>query len=509
MRLPALLAEEARRFATDRPAPKALAGAPSVAAVLNLQDVTIKGLASDSRMVEPGQLFAALSGTQADGHIFIPQAIEKGAVAILGSSTAEAYAQLVPVIIDAAPRRRLAQLAACFFGAQPAFTAAVTGTNGKTSIASFTRQIWDRLGIRAASLGTLGLESAGRWPKSTLTTPDAITLHRLAAELARGSVDHLVVEASSHGLDQERLSGLTIKAAAFSNISRDHFDYHGSYQAYFMAKRKLFAERLEQGGTAVLNADIEEFDVLARVAAKRGCEVVDFGSKARCLTLVERRPELAGQTIEIEAMGRRHRFRTGLVGDFQAHNILAALGLAVAGGAPLELALEALAELRGVPGRMQLVAQHPLGAPAFVDYAHTPDALAKALEALRPHTKGRLHVVFGCGGNRDKGKRPLMGEIAGRLADCVWVTDDNPRDEEPARIRREVLEALAGRSTPVTEIGDRAAAIRAAFAALERGDVLVVAGKGHEVGQIVGETTLPFDDASEIKAALAGLEPVG
>lgn len=501
MRLPALLAEEARRF------PPRSGAAP--ATVLNLQEVTVKGLAADSRMVEPGQLFAALSGTQADGHIFIPEALEKGAVAVLGTATAEAYAQLVPVIVDPEPRRRLAQLAACFYGAQPAFTAAVTGTNGKTSIASFTRQLWDRLGIRAASLGTLGLESAGRWPKSTLTTPDAITLHRLAAELARGGVDHLVVEASSHGLDQERLSGLAIKAAAFSNISRDHFDYHGSFQAYFMAKRKLFAERLEPGGTAVLNADIEEFGVLARVARKRGCEVVDFGSGATALKLVDRRPELTGQVLEIEALGRRHRFRTGLVGAFQPHNVLAALGLAVAGGAPLEQALEALAELRGAPGRMQLVARHPLGAPAFVDYAHTPDALAKALEALRPHTRGRLFVVFGCGGNRDRGKRPLMGEVAGRLADRIWVTDDNPRDEDPARIRREILEALTGKCDGVVEIGDRAAAIRAAFAALEPGDVLIVAGKGHELGQIVGDTTLPFDDASEIKAALAAMERVG
>jgi len=502
LRLPALLAEEARRFGQRDPAAGRVA-------VLNLQDVTVKGLASDSRKVEPGQLFAALSGTQADGHIFIPEAIEKGAVAVLGSSSVEAYAQLVPVVIDPEPRKRLAQLAACFFGAQPTFTAAVTGTNGKTSIASFTRQIWDRLGIRAASLGTLGLESAGRWPKSTLTTPDAITLHRLAAELARAGVDHLVVEASSHGLDQERLSGLEVKAAAFSNISRDHFDYHGSYQAYFMAKRKLFAERLAPGGVAVLNADIEEFGVLSRVATKRGCEVVDFGTAAQRLKLLDRRPEVAGQTVEIAAMGRRHRFKTGLVGAFQAHNILAALGLSVAGGAPLEQALEALTELRGAPGRMQLVARHPLGAPAFVDYAHTPDALAKALEALRPHTKRRLMVVFGCGGNRDKGKRPLMGEVAGRLADRVWVTDDNPRDEAPARIRAEILAALAGRGGAVTEIGDRAAAIRAAFAALEPGDVLLVAGKGHEVGQIVGEVTLPFDDASEIKAALASLERVG
>ncbi len=498
MRLPALLAEEARRFPLGTTA--------ASGRVLNLQDVTIKGLASDSRHVEPGQLFAALSGTQADGHIFIPEAIQKGAVAVLGSSTAEAYAQLVPVIIDENPRRRLAQLAASFFGRQPAFTAAVTGTNGKTSIASFTRQIWDRLGIRAASLGTLGLESAGRWPKSSLTTPDAITLHRLAAELAKGGVDHLVVEASSHGLDQERLSGLAIQAAAFSNISRDHFDYHGSFDAYLAAKTRLFSERLARGGVAVLNADSPEFDGLARLARSRAAEVVDFGKAGKALRLIDRQPELTGQILELEAMGRRHRFRSGLVGAFQAHNVLAALGLALAGDARLGLALEALAELRGAPGRMQLVARHPKGAPAFVDYAHTPDALAKALEALRPHTKGRLAVVFGCGGNRDRGKRPLMGRLAVELADLVYVTDDNPRHEDPAAIRREIQAPLAAAAGKVVEIGDRASAIRTAFSVLEPGDVLVVAGKGHEVGQIVGDETLPFDDASEIKAALAALE---
>jgi UDP-N-acetylmuramoyl-L-alanyl-D-glutamate--2,6-diaminopimelate ligase len=503
LRLPALLAEEARRF-PDGSRPASTVGNPP--RVLNLQDVTIKGIASDSRSVEPGQLFAALSGTQADGHIFIPEALKKGAVAVLGSPSAEAYAQLVPVIIDANPRRRLAQLAACFFGSQPAFVAAVTGTNGKTSIASFTRQIWDRLGIRAASLGTLGLESAGRWPKSTLTTPDAITLHRLAAELAKGGVDHLVVEASSHGLHQERLAGLTIDAAAFSNISRDHFDYHGSFEAYLAAKTRLFSECLRAGGTAVLNADSPEFEGLARIAKSRGAEVIDFGTTAKALRLVDRQPELTGQVLEIEAMGKRHRFRSGLVGAFQAHNVLAALGLAVAGDAPLGLALEALAELRGAPGRMQLVARHPNGAPAFVDYAHTPDALAKALEALRPHTKGQLAVVFGCGGNRDRGKRPLMGKLAVELADLVYVTDDNPRHEDPSAIRREIQAPLAGDTGKVVEIGDRAAAIRTAFAALGPGDVLVVAGKGHEVGQIVGDETLPFDDASEIKAALAALE---
>ncbi|MEZ5865153.1 MAG: UDP-N-acetylmuramoyl-L-alanyl-D-glutamate--2,6-diaminopimelate ligase [Geminicoccaceae bacterium] len=500
MRLPALLAEEARREAARGHQPAA------DARVLSLAPVTITGIAFDSRKVEPGNLFAALSGTVADGHIFIPEAVRRGAVAVLGTTAAEAYAQLVPVIIDPDPRRRLATLAAAFYPGQPAFTAGVTGTNGKTSIASFTRQIWDRLGIRAASLGTLGLEGRGRWPSVSLTTPDAVTLHRVAAELVRGGVGHLVVEASSHGLDQQRLAGLDIHAAAFSNMSRDHFDYHGSYHDYFMAKRRLFTECLVPGGTAVLNADSPEFSTLVKICNKRGCPVVAFGEAGADLKLLGRQPDLTGQVLEIAVHGRTHRLRTRLVGAFQAHNVLAALGLAVAGGAPLEQAVEALAELRGAPGRMQLIVRHPTGAPAFVDYAHTPDALAKALDALRPHTKGRLHVVFGCGGNRDKGKRPLMGEVAVERADRVWVTDDNPRNEDPVVIRRQILEPLAGRAGKVTEIGDRAAAIRAAFAALEPGDVLIVAGKGHEQGQIVGDETLPFDDATELRTALAGLE---
>jgi UDP-N-acetylmuramoyl-L-alanyl-D-glutamate--2,6-diaminopimelate ligase len=501
LRLPVLLAEEARRFPAT-----AAAGSGAAARVLNLQDVTIEGLSADSRTVAPGELFAALPGTQADGHAFIAEALQRGAVAVLGGAGAKAYDRLVPVIVDPNPRRRLAQLAAAFYGVQPAFAAAVTGTNGKTSIASFTRQIWDLLGIPAASLGTLGLERAGRPPQSTLTTPDAITLHRLAADLEKGGVDHLVVEASSHGLDQERLAGLAIQAAAFSNISRDHYDYHGSFEAYFAAKEKLFSDCLAPGGTAVLNADIPEFETLAVISRARGIEVVDFGQAAKRLRLIGRQPELTGQWLQVAVDGRPHHFRTTLVGAFQAHNVLAALGLATAGGAPMDLALEALAELRGAPGRMQLVARHPSGAPAFVDYAHTPDALAQALEALRPHTMRRLAVVFGCGGDRDKGKRPLMGEVASRLADRLYVTDDNPRSENPALIRQAILAPLAGQSAAVIEIGDRAQAIREAFRCLEAGDVLVVAGKGHEVGQIVRDQTLPFDDAREIEAALAGLE---
>jgi len=472
--------------------------------VLGYRDIEIRDLVADSRAIRGGELFAALSGTQADGHVFIPEALAKGAVALLAGPGAEVYATAVPVIVASNPRLRLARMAARFHLGQPRFTAAVTGTNGKTSIASFTRQIWDGLGLRAASLGTLGVQGRGRWPSSSLTTPDPVTLHRLAAELARAGIDHLVLEASSHGLHQYRLDALTIKAAAFSNISRDHFDYHESFEAYYAAKKRLFAERLADGGTAVLNADAPEFADLKATAEARGCEVVDYGVAARRYRLIDTEAHAAGQRIEVEVEGRRHRFATSLVGSFQAHNLLAALGLAVAGGAELGAALGQLGELRGAPGRMQLVVRHANGAAAFVDYAHTPDALAQALKALRPHTRGRIHLVFGCGGDRDPGKRPLMGTIAAGSADRVYVTDDNPRNEDPARIRAAIMAAAKGGH--VVEIGDRGEAIRSAFAALGPGDVLLVAGKGHEAGQIVGGETLPFDDATELKKAASALE---
>jgi UDP-N-acetylmuramoyl-L-alanyl-D-glutamate--2,6-diaminopimelate ligase len=459
-------------------------------------DVEVTGLAADSRAVRPGDLFAALPGTRTDGARFVADAVAKGAVAVLTDAKA-AESCPVPALVAAEPRAALALAAARFFARQPRTVCAVTGTSGKTSIAWFTRQLWQRLGLPAASIGTLGVQTSDASGEGSLTTPDPIALHRTCKTLAESGVEHLAIEASSHGLHQHRLDGLTLTAAAFSNLSRDHHDYHGSAEAYYAAKRRLFAKLLPPGAAAVLNADAPELADLAALAAARGHRLLDFGIKARSLRLLERSATAQGQRIAVEVLGRRHAFESPLVGAFQAHNLLAALGLVLGSGGPVEASLDQLGALTAPPGRMQLTALSASGARAFVDYAHKPEALAKALEALRPHTAGRLIVVFGCGGDRDAGKRPLMGEIAAKLADRVVVTDDNPRTEDPAAIRRAILAGAAG----AEEVGDRAQAIHGSFAGLEAGDVLLVAGKGHESYQIVGARTLPFDDAEVLRAA--------
>jgi UDP-N-acetylmuramoyl-L-alanyl-D-glutamate--2,6-diaminopimelate ligase len=440
-------------------------------------------------------LFAALPGSRTDGSRFVADAVARGAVAVLGDARATA-ACAVPSLVTDEPQAALARAAARFFGRQPRTVAAVTGTSGKTSIATFTRQLWAALGHRAASVGTLGVQTSDAPGEGGLTTPDAIALHRACAGLAGRGFERLALEASSHGLHQHRLDGLALSAAAFSNLSRDHHDYHGGPEAYYAAKRRLFAELLPPGGVAVLNADAPEFADLAALAAARGHELLDYGAAARRLRLVERAATAHGQRLLLEVDGRRHHVESGLVGAFQAHNLLAALGLVLACGEEAEAALPHLPSLRAPLGRMQLTALSAMGAPAFVDYAHKPEALEKALEALRPHAEGRLVVVFGCGGDRDPGKRPLMGEIAARLADLVVVTDDNPRTEDPAAIRAAILAGAPG----AEEIGDRAQAIRSAFAALEPGDALLVAGKGHETYQVVGDRILPFDDAEVLRA---------
>jgi UDP-N-acetylmuramoyl-L-alanyl-D-glutamate--2,6-diaminopimelate ligase len=459
-------------------------------------EVEIGGLALDSRAVRAGDLFAAMPGTRTDGGRYLADARAAGAVAVLGDAGTVAGTDL-PALVAEEPRAALARVAARFFGRQPATVVAVTGTSGKSSVAVFTRQLWAGLGYPAASLGTLGLQTSDAPGDGSLTTPDAITLHRVAAGLAEAAIEHLAIEASSHGLDQHRVDGLRLAAAAFTNLSRDHFDYHGSAAAYYAAKRRLFAQLLPAGATAVLNADMPEFADLAGLAVDRQLRILDYGERAQALRLLRRTPTAGGMELELELLGRRHRFALGLVGGFQASNLLAAAGLALAGGAAVEAVLPLLAGLRAPPGRMQLVARHPQGAAAFVDYAHKPEALAKALEALRPHTEGRLVVVFGCGGDRDAGKRPLMGEIAARLADEVVVTDDNPRTEDPGAIRAAVLAA----APTAREIGGRGAAIRIAFCALRAGDTLLVAGKGHETYQIVGTESLPFDDAEVLRDA--------
>jgi UDP-N-acetylmuramoyl-L-alanyl-D-glutamate--2,6-diaminopimelate ligase len=468
-------------------------------------DPEITGICADSRMVRPGVLFAALAGERVDGRRFAGEAAARGAAAILTDDAAlldlspETRAHL-PVIVDPNPRRRLALLAARFYGAAPRIVAAVTGTNGKTSVAHFTHEIWRAAGLSAASLGTLGIVSAADRRPGTLTTPDPAALHRDLAELARQGITHLAIEASSHGLAQFRLDGLTVAAAAFTNLTRDHLDYHRDMAAYRAAKERLFTALLAPGGTAVLNRDSPEFKRLAGVCREHAHPVLAYGADAAAeLHLVCARPQGRGQDIVIEAFGERHALFLPLLGGFQAMNVLAALGLAIATGVPLAAALSALPRLTGVPGRMQFVAESEEGGGVVVDYAHTPDALASVLAALRRHTRGRLAVVFGAGGDRDPGKRPLMGQIAVAAADRVYVTDDNPRSEDAAAIRRAILDAAPG----AVEVGDRRRAITTAIAELGPGDLLVIAGKGHETGQIVGNETLPFDDAEIAREAAA------
>jgi UDP-N-acetylmuramoyl-L-alanyl-D-glutamate--2,6-diaminopimelate ligase len=471
-------------------------------------ETRLAGLTADSREVKPGWLFAALPGSRADGRAFIPEAVRHGATVILAplGTALPAGCRGVRLITDAEPRRLFARIAAAFFGLQPATTVAVTGTNGKTSVVAFTRQIWQRLGCRAASLGTLGVVAPGLEEPGSLTTPDPVALHARLAELAASGVTHLALEASSHGLAQFRLDGLALVAAGFTNLGRDHLDYHGSRAAYFKAKARLFRELLGTHGVVVVNRDDESGAVIAEMCAGRGQRVVSYGSPGHAepcdIEIVAVRPMPDALDLSIRLEGKPYRLTLPLVGRFQAENALCALGLVLAtGGEPLA-ALGALESLKPVRGRLELAGRHPSGAPVFVDYAHTPDALAAALDALRPHAAGRLAVVFGCGGDRDTGKRPLMGGIAARLADRVIVTDDNPRSEPPAAIRAAILAASPG----ATEIGDRGEAICAGVDALGPGDVLLIAGKGHEQGQTIGEHVRPFDDATVARAALAALE---
>lgn len=469
-----------------------------------LNGTEIRGLSVDSREVAPGFLFAALPGSIEDGRAYIDQAVAQGAVAVLAPIGTElkSYESPVQLITDDNPRRRLALMAARFHERQPKTVAAVTGTNGKTSVASFTRQIWQASGLKSASLGTLGLTPNRLDAPKSLTTPDPVELHRCLAALAGDGIDHLVMEASSHGLDQYRLDGVNVSAAAFTNLSRDHLDYHGDMDSYLAAKLRLFSDLLSPDGTAVINADLPIADELRRTCAARGIEVMTYGVAESDLRLLTQEPVAEGQRLLIDVFGQAKAITLPLAGTFQGANALAALGLALATGVELKAALDALTHLEGVPGRIELAARTASGGQVFVDYAHTPDALETVLKALRPHTQRQLSVVFGCGGDRDRGKRPMMGEIAGRLSDSVYVTDDNPRGEDPAAIRRDILAAVPN----AKEFDDRGGAIAQAVAALGPGDVLVIAGKGHESGQIVGDRILPFNDRDVARAAVTRLE---
>lgn len=457
------------------------------------------GIASDSRDVRPGYLFAAIAGAKADGAAFIPDAAGRGAVAVMGGAQIRSVVEASGMVFYPVenPRLALASLAALYYGAQPATVAAVTGTNGKTSVTVFLRHIWTVLGKNAASLGTIGAVSAAGEIKLSNTTPGPVELHQLLARLAAEGVDHLAMEASSHGLDQARLDAVQIKAAGFTNLTRDHLDYHVDFAAYRDAKCRLFSELVADDGVAVINADAEHHEAFADAARARGVRCLLVGETGDGLTLVTRTPHADGQELVLRIAGQTYALRLPLAGSFQASNALVAAGLAIGLGEKPGAVFAALESVKGAPGRLEKMAVSCAGAPIYVDYAHTPDALEVVLKALRPHTENRLVVVFGCGGDRDKGKRPLMGKAAMTYADKVIVTDDNPRSEEAAVIRREALAGCPG----AIEIGDRAEAIRSAVAELQAGDVLVIAGKGHETGQIIKGVVHPFSDREEALAA--------
>jgi UDP-N-acetylmuramoyl-L-alanyl-D-glutamate--2,6-diaminopimelate ligase len=463
-------------------------------------DPVITSVTADSRKVSEGTLFAALPGARADGRSFIPQALAQGAAAVLAPE--DTPAEAAPVLVRSGDVRRAYALAArAFWGVQPRVCVAVTGTNGKTSVVNFCRQIWAQLGISGASMGTLGVTAGDEALTGPgLTSPDAGEAAHILADLAGRGVTHLALEASSHGIDQRRLDGVALKAAAFTNLTQDHLDYHGAMDAYRAAKLRLFEQLLPRGRTAVLNADSEAYNAFAAAGILSGLTLYGVGERGRDLTLVSRRPTPEGQRLTVEAHGRSYDLLLPLAGGFQASNALVAAGLCIAAGAKPEGVLAALERLKGARGRLQRIGTGPQGGEAYIDYAHTPDGLETVLDALRPHTTGRLIVVFGAGGDRDRGKRPIMGEIAARLADVAIVTNDNPRSEDPSAIRAEIRKGCPD----ALEIGDRRAAIAAGAAGLRQGDVLIVAGKGHEQGQIVGETVYPFDDATEVALALKG-----
>jgi UDP-N-acetylmuramoyl-L-alanyl-D-glutamate--2,6-diaminopimelate ligase len=461
----------------------------------------IGGVTADSRNVKPGDLFVAIAGNKADGMGFVAAAIKAGAAAVMAE-----HAPSAPLPAGAAfarvanVRLALALAAAKLYLRQPKVIAAVTGTSGKTSVAAFTRQIWSALGFSAASIGTVGIVSPKGETYGSLTTPDPVALHRSIDTLAGEGVTHLAIEASSHGLDQFRLDGLRIAAGGFTNITRDHLDYHPSFDAYLAAKLRLFRDLLNPGATAVIDVDHAHADAVFAAAKARSLSIMSVGRTATGIRLLEARIDGFTQHLRIEYSGKEFQVRLPLVGEFQIENALVAAGLVIATGGAADAVFAALENLKGAKGRLELIGSSR-GAPIFVDYAHKPDALAKALDALRPYVSGKLVVVFGAGGDRDRGKRPLMGAVAAENADRIIVTDDNPRSEDAATIRAAILAEAHG----AAEIGDRREAIRNAIAGLQHGDVLLIAGKGHETGQIIGDRTVPFSDHEAVATALQEL----
>ena len=472
---------------------------PEAAPDSRLDGIEVVGVTSDSRKVKPGFLFVAIAGNRTDGARFVKQAASDGAVAVIAEQRPDTLPDAMAFIRVANPRRLLALASAKIFPRQPATIAAVTGTSGKTSVAAFTRQIWNELGYRAASIGTVGVISPAGERYGSLTTPDPVELHKTLDQLAKEGVTHLALEASSHGLDQHRLDGVCIAAGGFTNLSRDHLDYHPSIEVYLAAKLRLFEDLIVPGGTAVIGVDDCYAHRVAKAAKKRDLKIIAVGEQGADIKFVGATIDGLNQIVTIMHEGHTYKVRLPLVGAFQVQNAGIAAGLAIATGAEPARAFAAMEKLVGAKGRLELAGTHN-GAPIFIDYAHKPDALKKALESLRPYARGRLVVVFGAGGDRDTGKRPIMGRIASENADRVIVTDDNPRSESPAAIRAAILAEAPG----AVEIGDRAEAIKKTIAALATGDVLLIAGKGHEVGQIIGDRIVPFSDHEAVAAALKG-----
>ena len=467
----------------------------------------VTGISVDSRQVQPGTLFAAMPGSKVHGAEFIQYALRMGAVAVLTDAegatlAADALAQAeVALVVTDAPREALSRAAALWYGAQPQTMIAVTGTNGKTSVSTFVRQIWIEMGLAAVNLGTTGVEGAWTAPLAH-TTPEPITLHRTLAEASANGITHAAMEASSHGLDQRRLDGVTLKAAGFTNFTQDHLDYHETFDAYFDAKAGLFSRVLPEDGTAVINIDDPKGVDMVAIARARGCEVITVGRDGGDLHLTGQRFDATGQDLRFSYRGKTYQKRLNLIGGFQADNVLLAAGLGIACGADPAHVFDTLPHLTTVRGRMQLAATRDNGGAVFVDYAHTPDAIATALQAMRPHVMGRLVAIVGAGGDRDRAKRPLMGQAAAAHADLVFVTDDNPRSEDPATIRAAVMEG----APEATEVGDRAEAILRGIDAIGTGDALLIAGKGHETGQTIGDDVLPFDDVEQASVAVAALD---
>ncbi|MCL6739564.1 UDP-N-acetylmuramoyl-L-alanyl-D-glutamate--2,6-diaminopimelate ligase [Sphingomonas sp. RB56-2] len=462
-----------------------------------ISDSEVTGFALDHRKVAPGNIFGAFRGSRFNGEDFIGEAIRRGASAIVARP--DARVDGVPHLADDEPRRLFAQLAARFFAPYPDAIVAVTGTNGKTSTVELTRQLWRMAGYRSASIGTLGVTTADDQVKTGLTTPDIVTFLSNMAGMDRMGISHVAYEASSHGLDQYRAEGVPVKAAAFTNFSRDHLDYHSSMEEYFAAKMRLFDEVVEDDGVAVVwTGDARSEEVIGH-ARRRGLKLVTVGPDGETIELKSRTSTPLGQALVLRHEGKEHKLALPLIGAYQMNNVLTAAGLVLATGGDWATTLAGMARVSPVRGRLERAVISHAGAPVYVDYAHTPDAIEAAIAALRPHVEGRLITVLGAGGDRDEGKRPEMGAVAARLSDIVIVTDDNPRSEDPAAIRKAVL---AGAPTAI-EVGDRRAAIGEAIAMAKAGDIVLVAGKGHEQGQIIGDQVLPFDDVNVARECAA------